>query len=163
MKKLLLALALAAAAATAAPAQTVPAPTPGQESAALVLVDAMNMQVTLQQSLDTMLEMQLQQNPQLRPLEGVMREFFSRYMSWDRLRGDYARLYARTFTEAELRAMTVFYRSPVGQKMARVTPQLMAEAAKLGEQAVQANLPELQQMIMAEMQRQQGTGATPAP
>lgn len=163
MKTLFLALALVAAAAITAPAQTVPATTPGQESAALVLVDAMNMQVTLEQSLNTMLEMQLEQNPQLRPLEGVMREFFGRYMTWERLRGDYARLYARTFTEPELREMTTFYRSPVGQKMARVTPQLMAEAAKLGEQAVQENLPELQQMIMAEMQRQQGSGATPKP
>lgn len=163
MKTLFLALALAATTAVAAPAQTVPATTPGQESAALVLVDAMNMQLTLQQSLNTMLEMQLEQNPQLRPLEGVMRDFFSRYMSWDQLRDDYARLYARNFSEAELREMTTFYRSPVGQKMARVTPQLMAEAAKLGEKAVQDNLPELQQMIMAEMQRQQGTGATPTP
>lgn len=160
MKKLFLAVALAAATATAAPAQT--APSASHRAAALEMVEAANMEATLRESLDTMLKLQMEQNPELRPFENVMRTFFGRYMSWGALRDDYALLYAEAFTEAELRELAAFYRSPIGRKVARTTPQLMSRASALGEKAVEARLPELQQMIMAEMTRQSGTG-TPKP
>lgn len=159
MKKIALALALLAAAPAGALAQTTPAaPSPSHQAAALEMVEAANMDETLSESLDTMLKLQTEQNPELKPFEDVMRTFFSRYMSWNALRNDYARLYADAFTEAELRELTAFYRSPVGQKVATVTPQLMARASELGQKAVQAHLPELQQMIMERMQR--GSGAS---
>lgn len=161
MKTLFVALALAAATAVAAPAQTTPSP--AHRAAALEMVEAANMSATLAESLDTMLRMQMEQSPELKPFEGVMRTFFARHMSWNALRDRYAELYAQSFTEAELRELTGFYRSPLGQKVARTTPQLMVRASALGEQAVQPHLPELQQMIMAEMQRQGSAGGTAAP
>lgn len=151
MRKTLVALALALAAAAAPALAQTSDPSPAQMDAAFALVDEMNMEVTIRESLDAMLRMQLEQNPQIRPYEQVMRDFFARYMSWEELRDDYARLYADSFTEAELREMAAFYRTPTGQKMARLTPSLMARAAKLGENAVQANLPELQRMLMDAM------------
>lgn len=159
MKTLLLALALAAATAGTAAAQTTPSPS--HRAAALEMVEAANMEATLRESLDTMLKLQMEQNAELRPFENVMRAFFGRYMSWSTLRDDYALLYAEAFTEAELRELATFYRSPIGRKVAQTTPQLMSRASALGEKAVQAHLPELQQMIMAEMSRQSGSGGTP--
>lgn len=160
MKKIALTLALLAGTATGAAAQTGPARAPSHQAAAVEMVEAANMDETLRESLDTMLKMQMEQNAQLRPFEEVMRTFFARYMSWAELKDDYAALYAEAFTEAELRELTAFYRSPLGQKVATTTPQLMARAASLGEKAVQAHLPELQRMIMERMQQ---NGTTPAP
>ena len=160
MKMIALALALLAAAPAGVLAQTTPsAHAPSHHAAALEMVEAANMDETLRQSLDTMLKLQTEQNAELKPFEDVMRTFFNRYMSWDALKNDYARLYADAFTEAELRQLTTFYRSPVGQKVATVTPQLMSRASEMGQRAVQAHLPELQQMIMERMQ--QGSGAKP--
>jgi hypothetical protein len=40
-------------------------------------------------------------------------------------------IYARHFTEPELRQLIAFYRSPVGAKMLKVTPQMTAETMAL--------------------------------
>jgi uncharacterized protein len=40
-------------------------------------------------------------------------------------------IYARHFTEPELRALIGFYRSPVGVKLLQVTPQMTAETMQL--------------------------------
>jgi hypothetical protein len=163
MKKIVLTLALLAATVTGAHAQAAAAsaPSPARRAAALEMVDAANMGGLMDQSINTMLQAQIQQNPQLAPLEDVMRAFFAKYMSWQVLREQYADLYATSFTEQELKQLTAFYRSPVGQKLGRVSPDLMTRASALGQQAVQAHLPELQQAIMERMQ--QGTAAPSRP
>lgn len=133
--------------------------TPEHLAAAMDLMQAMNMEQTLSASIETVLHSQIQSNSDFRQFESTMRAFFTRYMSWDSLKDRYAAIYADTFTEAELREMAAFYRSPVGQKMTRTTPEIMARGAALGEDAVRAHLPELQEMIMRQMQS--GSAAKP--
>ncbi len=53
-------------------------------------------------------------------LEGVIRQLF-------------IQLYAKYFTEDELRDMVAFYRTPTGQKSMQVFPQLMAESMQSAE------------------------------
>jgi hypothetical protein len=173
MRKLIAAAALLACTAGAARAQQNP-PAPATPSAAThtsdsrrmaaarELVEALNMQKVIDRSMETMLRLQVQQNPQLGQFADVMREFFGKYMTWAALRDSYAQIYADMFTEPELRDMLAFYRSPTGRKLADVTPDLMERGSDLGRDAVQAHLPELQQMIMARMQSQSAP-ATPAP
>lgn len=150
MKKLFLALAFAAAAALPAHAQPAQ-PTPEHLAVAVETLEALDMQKQLDASIAMALEMQMQQNPQLRQMEGAMREFFEKYMSWEALKEDYAAIYARQFTIAELRQLAAFYRSPLGQKLAEATPALMQEGAELGQRRVQENLPELMQLVMQSM------------
>jgi uncharacterized protein len=45
-------------------------------------------------------------------------------------------LYAKHFSADELRAMTAFYRSPVGAKMVRTMPQLMGESMQISQRVV---------------------------
>jgi len=54
---------------------------------------------------------------------------------------------AEQFTEEELKDITRFYQTPSGKKMARLTPELTAKGAMLGQQEVQAHLGELGEMI----------------
>jgi uncharacterized protein len=83
-------------------------------------------------------------------------------VSWEALREQYVEMYANAFTEDELRQMTDFYRTDVGQKLARATPRLMAEGAALGERAIQAHRGELEEMITARL-RQPPAAPPPAP
>ncbi|HIC81818.1 MAG TPA: DUF2059 domain-containing protein [Kiloniellaceae bacterium] len=53
-------------------------------------------------------------------------------------------IYERTFTEEELDAMLVFYKSPVGQSMIKKMPAMMAETVPLSQRwgmALVQNLP----------------------
>jgi hypothetical protein len=152
-RTLLAALALVIALAARAEAQH----SPSHHAAALELLTVMHIPEALQASQATALRAQVQANPQLRGVEGVLRDFFARYLSWDMLKDPYAELYANTFTEAELREMTAFYRTPVGQKLARSSPALMRQGADLGDHIVQQHMSELQEMI----RRQLETGGRP--
>ena len=96
---------------------------------------------------------------QLAQFGDVMRDFLRKYMTWESLKDEYALIYARTFTEPELRELTAFYRSPIGQKVATSLPQLMNEGAELGQRKGMEHMPELQQAILARLQ-QGGGGST---
>jgi len=45
-------------------------------------------------------------------------------MSWENLEPEFSRLYASVYTEAELRELAEFYRSPLGQKFIAKMPEL---------------------------------------
>lgn len=61
-------------------------------------------------------------------------------MSWTALEPDYTKIYADTFTEDEIDAITVFYKSPAGQTMLEKTPDLTAASMKV----VQVKMVDLQ-------------------
>jgi len=123
-------------------------------AAAIGLLEATHVEQTLESSINTMLQVQLKGNPELRVVEGVMREFLAKYLSWENLKDEYAEIYATQFSEEELRQITAFYRTPVGQKLASATPVLMTEGARLGERVVQEHSAELQQRVMEHLQSQ---------
>jgi hypothetical protein len=142
-------------------ADTVPHTTdPARLAAAHELVDALNVQKVIDRSMETMLRMQVQANPAMGQFADIMRDFLGRYVTWQALRDSYAQVYADLFTAAELRELVAFYHSPTGRKLADATPEITERGSNLGRDAVQAHLPELQQLIMARIQ--QNTPPAPA-
>jgi len=121
--------------------------------AATELLGLAHMDEVLTKSIDQMLAFQVQQNPGLMPYEKIMKDFFNKYMGWDALKEDFIKIYMEEFTEAELRDMIVFYKTPTGQKAVLKTPVLAARGAELGQERVQENIGELLEMIEAETNR----------
>jgi len=117
------------------------------------LLDLMNVDQALDESMAGMLDLQLQQNPALAPYKGVMLKFFRKYMSYESIKPDMAKMYADAFTAGELQELNAFYATDVGKKTIEKMPELMMQGAQLGAVRVQTNMGELQQMIQAEAQR----------
>ncbi len=117
------------------------------------LLNSMGMEAAFKQSMDQMLEIQLQQKPALVPFKGVMEQFLHKHMSYDELKPEMIQIYAKAFTEAELKEINRFYASPTGQKTIKVLPELMAKSGEIGGRRVQENIGELQAMIEAEAAR----------
>ena len=170
MKTLLLALALTFG--VLAQAQTSDSTTyaPSHLAAAAELLEVSRAKETTEESMAVMIDAQLAQAPQLAQFEDVMREFFAKYMSWEALRDDMARLQASAYTEEELRELVAWYQTPLGQKVAAVTPQLTAQGAAIGQRVAAEHMPELQgaimdraQELMEEQQEQEGDPAMPDP
>lgn len=148
----LLLAAPAATAQSAVPAAgnapETPAPVPAaQRKAAEELLIAMQMEQTATRALDQMVAAQLMQRPELKTVEPEMRGFLNKYMSWAALKDDMADLYAREFTEKELKDLRKFYASTTGQKFIGRQSQLMVAGMELGQRRMQEHLPELQQSI----------------
>ncbi|WP_162997072.1 DUF2059 domain-containing protein [Mucilaginibacter kameinonensis] len=80
----------------------------------------------------------------------VMKTFMDKYFTWDLLKDKMMAIYANEFTEDELKQITTFYNSPVGQKVGQKLPSLMQKGMMVGQEAVEAHKEELQQMIQEE-------------
>jgi hypothetical protein len=105
-----------------------------------------------EKSMDAVLKSQMEQMPQLRPYEDVMRSFLKEQMDWNTLEPEYARLYLEVFTEKETRDITAFYQTPLGQTMLTKMPVLMAKSSELAQRRLQAGMPVLMQRLQAAMQ-----------
>lgn len=128
----------------------------------LTILDTPNL---LKQSIDQMVAIQVQQNPTMAPYEGALREFLSKYMSWESLKPDLIKLYMEEFSEAELNEINKFYQTPAGKKMVTKLPTLMAKGAQLGAGRMQAHMPELQATIEAQAKKEESAkpaAATPS-
>ncbi|WP_197231151.1 DUF2059 domain-containing protein [Novipirellula artificiosorum] len=150
--------------ATGVAADAAPAAEPPSDShtaAAEVFLEAMNMKEMTQETIDQMLEMQVQQQPQLEMFKDVMKGFLHKHLSYDSLKGEMIDLYKTEFTEEELKQLTDFYRTPLGKKAVQKLPILSAKGAQIGMQRVQANMGELQQAIMERTMQMQGDDLKP--
>lgn len=111
------------------------------------LFRVMDMESQYEQNIESMLDLQIQQAPQLRPYRDVMLEFFATYMSWNSLEEEVTELYAESFTADEIYEIIKFYETPVGQKALRLMPELSARGAEIGQRRVMENMGELERMI----------------
>jgi hypothetical protein len=105
------------------------------------------MEKKIQDSVDSVVQLQLRQNPQLGQHEQAVREFFTKYIGWNALQNDVTEMYLATFSEEELEQINAFYITPAGQKVITELPQLVQQRNQLAMQRLQQNIGELQQII----------------
>lgn len=142
---LLLALPLAAAAQPTSQASD-----PEARKEALRLLDAMDMDTQLAGALKVMMDMQLQEKPELARYRHVMEAFFAKHMSYDALREPLVELYAQEFTAVEMRAASDFYSTPAGKTFLAKMPRMMQLGGELGQRQVMENMGELVAALQAE-------------
>jgi len=139
-------------AATAARAQD----RPDHLAAAEELLEVTEMAARIDDSIDIMLAAQLDANPALANYEDVLRSFLVKHIGWEAMRGDIAKMYVESFTEAELRTLSEFYKTPVGRKAVRLLPELMARGARVGQERVQEHMAELQELVLQRKKELEG-------
>jgi hypothetical protein len=126
------------------------------------LIVTVNAENTVKQSTDAMIDAQLRANPMMAQYVGdLLREYLAEQMRWQDLEPEFVRLYCEMFTEAELKEMIAFNRTPLGQKIIRVTPELMRRAMSVGETRVQANMPAFQKRIEERVAKLKAEGKIP--
>ena len=129
--------------------------------AAEELVDVMHLERTVNDAMDLMLKAQLDANPELGQFEDLLRAYLAKYMGWDSLRGEYAKLYVDIFSEAEIKQMVTFYRTPAGQKLITSLPEIMRKSAELGQAKVAEHIEELKVQVTKRAQELQKAKETP--
>ena len=121
--------------------------TPSHRQVAEALLGTIYSDDSFNKVIDQVLVTQLKGHPEVQPYENELRTFLSKYMSWAALEPDMAEMYAREFTEPELREMLRFYQSPTGRKAAAKIPTLMQMGMEIGQRHVKDHMPELQKLI----------------
>ena len=68
-------------------------------------------------------------------------------LSWEKLKTDYTKIYAETFTEQELDDIIAFYRSKSGQAMVEKGRQLIPKGMAVAQKRMAEVMPELQKLM----------------
>ena len=137
-------IGLIAALVTGAPVRATP---DSHEQAAAELLDVINLRKTMTDGASVMVDAMIQGNASLAPYRDVLQKWTNKIMTWDALGPKMIALYAESFTEAELREMTAFYRTPTGKKAVALMPELMRRGALLGAEVAKEHTHELEQMV----------------
>lgn len=111
------------------------------------LFDTLQMDKLYNSVLESTVELQIKQRPQMAKYRDVFYKFFSKYMSWNSIKDEVANLYASEFTANELKDITAFYKTPTGQKAMKNIPALMNKAGEIGIKHVNDHRTEFEQML----------------
>ena len=150
MKRLLFiaVLLLAAARFPAAAATGTDAGTPDpRREAVLELLEVCRTPQTLESTVNGLVEQQLKETPELEPGRQVLLDFYRECFNYDSLREEIVATYLKYFTLEEIQAITAFYRTPAGQKLAERGAELSTAGLKIANERMQRNLPELQKKL----------------
>ena len=139
-------------AAPAAPAAKID---PAAVAEAQKLFKSMELSKIYTQIVDQATEGLVKRQPALAKIKKEIRDFYARYIGWDAIKDDLARVYAKYFTPKELKDLEAFYSTPTGRKALRLTPQIMAEGRRIGMEKVIAHREELKKLVMKALQKQQ--------
>lgn len=117
--------------------------------AAEELLKMLGLEKSMQAGSSAMIDAQIQSNPALAPYRDVFQKWAGKYLTWDALGPRMTDLYMQAFTEAELRDLIGFYKTPTGQKALLTLPALQQQRAQIGMEAAQQHKAELEQMLQA--------------
>ncbi len=115
--------------------------------AAEKLLELIDMREKIDTSVETMVSLQLQQEPALREHDEQLHAFLEKQIGWTGMREELITMYQQAFTEEELNAMNSFYGSPVGRKLIRRLPELIQQRDRLAMQRLQEHIGDLQKEI----------------
>ena len=119
---------------------------PANDSARVETVKKLFAVTRVEQFHTQMLEMMLEryaQVPSLAPYAEPMREFLAKHASYSVVEGDLIATYREYYSETEVQQLIRFYESPLGQRVAAVTPVLSARLSQITSDKINRLLPEL--------------------
>jgi len=84
------------------------------------------------------------QKPILKKYTQKIIDLMKAELSWDKLQNDFVEIYAKVYTEAEIKEIVAFYKSPTGRKVLDKMPQLMQESITISQKNMEKILPRME-------------------
>ena len=76
-------------------------------------------------------------------------------LSWAKLKPDMVSAYTQTFTEEEVSAILMFYRTPAGQALVDKTPMMMNRSMEIVQEQIALLMPEVNQLTRDYLEKYQ--------
>jgi len=86
-------------------------------------------------------------------LEDEVFVIIKRRVSFERLRGDFVKIYADALTEPEIDSILAFYKTAGGQALLEKLPVITKRSMEIGQAQMKDALPEIQQTVEKFMER----------
>lgn len=104
----------------------------------------------------SIIDSSIRSNPNLELHRDVVLEWVRKLVSWEAIGPSLVDLYAREFSEEELRNILAFYKTPTGQKVLERLPSMLSGTTGMGLALAKEKREELEQLILADLQGEGG-------
>ena len=74
-------------------------------------------------------------------------------LTWESLKPEFVEIYSETFTDEEIKGLTEFYKTPLGQKLVEKMPEISAKAGLLIQKRMPAIMADLQKSVAESLQK----------
>ncbi len=115
--------------------------------AAEELLDSMNMKNSYIATLNNAVDALVERDDRLKRARDKIYAFYQKYLGWDKIKSDIAKIYAKYYSVDELKKIAEFYKTPTGQKVLKVFPQITKEVKELGAKKFQQHYQEFEKLI----------------
>ena len=99
------------------------------------------------QTVQKLLDAQLQSEPSMVPYRDIFYKFLTKYMGFESIKLDLIKLYSQNFTVEDIKTLNHFYSTATGKKAMKLFPTITAQAGELGKQRMMDNIGQLRKMI----------------
>ena len=125
--------------------------------AAQELLKAMNLKEFYKNAVNNSTKRLVEANPAFKSVEGKIKAFYEKYIGWDAMKDDLAKLYAKYFNAKELKDIAAFYKTPTGKKVLQKMPKLSMEGQLLTQSRLRPHLEELKKLLDSTIKNAQKT------
>ena len=122
--------------------------------AAKVLLEEMNLKQVYINAVNGLTQRLINANSKFKKIDKKIKNFYQKYIGWNAMKEDLAKLYAKYYTADELKDIANFYKTKTGKKVLRTMNKLTYEGQILTQKKLQPHLQELQSILDKVMKKE---------
>ncbi|WP_456391977.1 DUF2059 domain-containing protein [Nitratifractor sp.] len=118
--------------------------TPEAEKAAYKLFDALNMtREGIRKAMEQSLALQVKRQPAMAPYVDIYKKAFDKYIQWDQIKKELAKIVSQTYTPKEMNELAKFYSTDLGKKSMMLVPVLGQLSKRMAEAQIAKHAKEI--------------------
>ncbi len=114
---------------------------------AMKLLDEMNLKAVYENAVKNSTIRLVNANPKFKNVEDKIKSFYNKYIGWDSMKKDLAKLYAKYYTVQELKEITNFYKTKTGKKVLATMGRLSYDGQMITQNRLKPHLDELKKIL----------------
>jgi len=120
--------------------------------AAHELFTIMNLKKIYAKIVDDATNSLIRRAPQLKSVKKKIHAYYNKYIGWDAIKDDMAKIYAKYYTAQDLEELVKFYKTDLGKKTLETLPKISSEGRSLGINRMREHQKELQEIVQKALQ-----------
>jgi len=115
--------------------------------AAKELLKEMNLKSVYENAVNNSTIRLIKADPKFKKVEDKIKAFYNKYIGWNSMQDDLAKLYAKYYTSDELKDITAFYKTKTGKKVLASMGRLSYEGQMITRKKLQPHIDELKAIL----------------
>ncbi len=115
------------------------------------LLEEMNLKKVYEAAVNSSTQRLVRGNSKFKKVEGKIKAFYNKYIGWDSMKDDLAKLYAKYYTADELKDIIAFYKTKTGKKVLATMGKLTYEGQMLTRNKLVPHIKELNNILESAM------------